>query len=156
MNTAPTIHCELCELSGGNVVWEDPDCRVVLVDGPQGNAFPGFCRVIWRQHVPEMGDLLPRQREHIMKIVFLTEMAVRRLMRPDKINLASLGNMTPHLHWHVIPRWQDDSHFPAPIWAAPRREQPQRLRPERDAVHAAMSAALVEFFGASSSLVPPL
>jgi len=102
MNPAQIIHCELCELPGGNVVWEDPDCHVVLVDGAEGNAFPGFCRVVWRQHVQEMGDLLPRQRDHIMKIVFLTEMAVRRLMRPDKINLASLGNMTPHLHWHVI------------------------------------------------------
>jgi diadenosine tetraphosphate (Ap4A) HIT family hydrolase len=43
-------------------------------------------------------------------------------MKPDKINLASLGNMTPHLHWHVIPRFVDDKHFPAPIWATPTRE----------------------------------
>jgi diadenosine tetraphosphate (Ap4A) HIT family hydrolase len=42
-------------------------------------------------------------------------------MRPDKINLASLGNMTPHLHWHVIPRHAGDRHFPRPIWAEPLR-----------------------------------
>jgi diadenosine tetraphosphate (Ap4A) HIT family hydrolase len=34
------------------------------------------------------------------------------------VNLASLGNITPHLHWHVIPRFADDPHFPNPIWAA--------------------------------------
>ena len=40
--------------------------------------------------------------------------------RPDKVNLAALGNMVPHLHWHVIPRWRGDRHFPDAIWAAPR------------------------------------
>ncbi len=155
MNSAAIIHCELCQQSGGEVVWDDPHCRVVLIAGPEGHAFPGFCRVIWRAHVCEMGDLLYQQREHLMKIVFLTEMALRRLIQPDKINLASLGNMTPHLHWHVIPRWHNDSHFPAPIWAAPRRAEPQRIRPERDAMHAAMAAALIEFFGAHSTFNSP-
>ena len=155
MTTEQTLPCELCDAPGGEIVWSDGDCRVVLVGGAEGEAFPGFCRVIWREHVREMGDLPPRQREHIMKIAFLTEMAVRHLMHPDKINLASLGNMTPHLHWHVIPRWQDDSHFPAPIWAAPRRKEPLRAKPECDAMHAAMTAALVKFFGTNSSHIPP-
>jgi diadenosine tetraphosphate (Ap4A) HIT family hydrolase len=57
----------------------------------------------------------------LMDVVFATERALRRIMQPDKINLASLGNVVPHLHWHVIPRWRDDSHFPAPIWAAATR-----------------------------------
>jgi diadenosine tetraphosphate (Ap4A) HIT family hydrolase len=43
-------------------------------------------------------------------------------MQPDKINLASLGNVVPHLHWHVIPRFADDAHFPSPIWASPQRD----------------------------------
>ena len=51
------------------------------------------------------------------------EAAVREIVQPDKINLASLGNVVPHLHWHVIPRWQDDVNFPDVIWAAPRRER---------------------------------
>ena len=48
------------------------------------------------------------------------EEAQQSVLAPDKINLASLGNMVPHLHWHVIPRWRGDRHFPDPIWAAPR------------------------------------
>jgi hypothetical protein len=56
-----------------------------------------------------------------MNVVFAVEAAVREIARPDKINLASLGNVVPHLHWHVIPRWADDPHFPDAIWAAPRR-----------------------------------
>jgi diadenosine tetraphosphate (Ap4A) HIT family hydrolase len=57
-----------------------------------------------------------------MAVVFATERGrAARGLQPDKINLASLGNMVPHLHWHVVPRWRDDSHFPAPIWAAAKR-----------------------------------
>ena len=56
-----------------------------------------------------------------MDAVYATESALRELLSPDKINLASLGNAVPHLHWHVIPRWRDDRHFPKSIWAAPER-----------------------------------
>jgi diadenosine tetraphosphate (Ap4A) HIT family hydrolase len=46
-------------------------------------------------------------------------------MNPDKINLASLGNVVPHLHWHVIPRFADDAHFPSPVWAQAQRPSSQ-------------------------------
>lgn len=54
--------------------------------------------------------------------MYQVEQAVRETMLPDKINVASLGNVVPHLHWHVIPRYTDDAHFPAPVWAAAVRE----------------------------------
>ena len=57
-----------------------------------------------------------------MDVVFAVEAAVREAMQPHKMNLASLGNMTPHVHWHVIPRYRDDRHFPHPVWSAPQRE----------------------------------
>jgi diadenosine tetraphosphate (Ap4A) HIT family hydrolase len=57
-----------------------------------------------------------------MRAVFAVEAALHELMQPDKINLASLGNFTPHVHWHVIPRFRDDAHFPQAVWAP-------RLRP---------------------------
>jgi diadenosine tetraphosphate (Ap4A) HIT family hydrolase len=57
-----------------------------------------------------------------MTVVFGVEEVVRALFAPDKINLASFGNMTPHLHWHVIPRWRDDRHFPEPVWGKVQRD----------------------------------
>ena len=68
-----------------------------------------------------MTDLPHKERMQLMNVVFAVETAVRCLYQPDKINLASLGNMTPHVHWHLIPRWRNDRHFPMPIWAAPQR-----------------------------------
>ncbi|MES1999159.1 MAG: HIT family protein [Pseudomonadota bacterium] len=110
--------CELCTSLGGEVLWQDAFCRVVLVDDAD---YPGFCRVILQEHVKEMSDLSVVQQSRLMRVVFATEAAVRQVLKPDKINLASLGNLTPHLHWHVIPRFVDDRHFPQPIWAAAQR-----------------------------------
>jgi diadenosine tetraphosphate (Ap4A) HIT family hydrolase len=118
--------CEYCREAGGEVLWSDARCRVVLAPEP---AFPGFCRVIWQEHRSEMSDLDENERQHLMRVVFATETALRSVLHPTKINLASLGNLTPHVHWHVIPRFADDSHFPSPVWATPRREAAARLLP---------------------------
>jgi len=117
--------CELCQALGGEVIWESELCRVVAVGDPD---YPGFCRVILNRHVREMTDLSEQERIRLMHVLFGVEKAIRALYQPDKINLASLGNMTPHLHWHVIPRWRDDRHFPNPVWAAPQRPQAQHRR----------------------------
>ena len=100
------------------MLWRDDFCRVVAVDDPD---YPGFCRVILARHVREMTDLAPDERARLMQVVFAVETALREALAPEKINLASLGNLVPHLHWHVIPRFRDDRHFPAPVWAAPAR-----------------------------------
>ena len=110
--------CELCATSGGTTLWQSEWCRVVRVVSEDT---PGFFRVIWQTHVREMTDLAEAERQHLMTVVFAVESVVRQCFAPDKINLASLGNMTPHVHWHIIPRWQDDPHFPEPIWGRQQR-----------------------------------
>jgi diadenosine tetraphosphate (Ap4A) HIT family hydrolase len=93
----------------------------VRVDEPD---FPGFSRVVWSDHVREMSELQAPERRRLMETVFAVEQAMREVLQPRKMNLASLGNMTPHLHWHVIPRFGDDSHYPNPVWGAARRTPP--------------------------------
>ncbi|MBL8429306.1 MAG: HIT family protein [Dechloromonas sp.] len=111
--------CDLCVNPGGAVLWQSSFSRVVRVDDPN---YPGFCRVILNDHVREMTDLDARRRAELMQVVFAVESVVRELFSPDKINLASFGNMVPHVHWHIIPRWQDDRHFPEPVWGSVRRD----------------------------------
>ena len=110
--------CPLCRPQSEAVLWRDDTHRIVLVADP---GYPGYCRVVWNAHVREMTELSPPQRELLMNTVFAVERILRAQLCPDKINLASLGNQVPHLHWHVIPRFRDDAHFPDPIWAAARR-----------------------------------
>ncbi len=107
------MSCELCDEDGGELIWRDSNCRVVYIDEP---GYRGFCRVIWAAHVKEMTDLSEEAREKLMRVVFAVETVLRETLRPQKINLASLGNVTPHLHWHVIPRLSEDPHFPNPVW----------------------------------------
>ena len=116
--------CILCKEDGGHIIWRGDDARVVLVDTPD---LPGYCRVIWNRHIAEMSELSRIEREILMALVDVVEFAVRRVMRPQKINLASLGNQVPHLHWHVIPRFADDPYFPDSIWS-PRHRRRNSVR----------------------------
>ena len=132
--------CELCSRTGGELLWRDERCRVIHVAEP---GYPGFCRVVWQAHVKEMTDLSDEDRLHFMETVFATEAVVRELLAPDKINLASLGNFVPHLHWHVIPRYSDDPHFPQPIWAPAQRDAARVTREvDMTALAAALAVAL--------------
>jgi diadenosine tetraphosphate (Ap4A) HIT family hydrolase len=143
--------CELCEQAGGELAYQDEKLRVALV----GDAsYPGFCRVIWRSHSREMSDLSFAARNALMEAVWQVEMAVRDVMRPDKVNLASLGNMTPHLHWHVIPRYLDDAHFPSPVWAEPQRATPAAVLAARTALLPQLRAAIAARLAPSPSPLP--
>ena len=131
--------CELCRDAGGKVLWRDELCRVALIDDAD---YPGFCRVIWNDHIDEMTSLTGSEQRHLMSVVFAVEAALRACLQPDKINLASLGNQVPHLHWHVIPRWRDDRHFPNPIWGQAERQPALRAAADPAALRAAMVRAL--------------
>jgi diadenosine tetraphosphate (Ap4A) HIT family hydrolase len=110
--------CNLCITRDAPALWRDARLRVVSAADAD---YPGFVRVIWHTHVREMTDLSSAERDHCLRVVFAVERALRDTLRPDKINLASLGNQVPHVHWHVIPRFADDAHFPDPVWATRRR-----------------------------------
>jgi diadenosine tetraphosphate (Ap4A) HIT family hydrolase len=139
MTTLAAPDCELCHAPGGDVLYQGAQCRVVLVDDA---AYPGFCRVIWRDHVREVTDLQELDRMLMMDVMWQVETVVREVMQPLKINFASLGNVVPHLHWHVIPRYADDAHFPAPVWAAAQRVTPDAVLAARRDLLPALRAAM--------------
>ena len=105
--------CPLCVPSPHPILWQDDFCRVVLLEDAH---YPAYCRVELLAHVKEMTDLVPQDRSRLMMAVCVVEQALRDLLNPTKMNLASLGNKTPHLHWHVIPRFEEDLHFPNSHW----------------------------------------
>ena len=103
------------------MVWRGERLRVIRA---QEAGFPAFYRVVWNAHVAEFSDLAAVDRVHCMEAVALVEQALRQHLSPTKVNIAALGNMVPHLHWHVIARFDWDSHFPAPVWATAQRPSP--------------------------------
>ncbi len=115
-----TTSCPLCADVGGTLVFKGEKFRVIRAEEP---GFPAFYRVVWAEHVAEFSELGPDDRNLCMAAVVAVELALREHVQPTKVNLAALGNMVPHLHWHVVARFDWDSHFPAPVWAAAVRPQ---------------------------------
>jgi diadenosine tetraphosphate (Ap4A) HIT family hydrolase len=115
----PRAGCALCDAAGGTMVAQAQRWRVIRAEDP---AFPAFYRVVWREHVTEFGDLDADSRAQCMNVVEAVERALRERVAPSKINLAALGNVVAHLHWHVIARFEWDSRWPQPVWAPAQRE----------------------------------
>jgi diadenosine tetraphosphate (Ap4A) HIT family hydrolase len=135
--------CELCELAAASKVVANDKFSVILAN--EAN-YPGFARVVWNEHVREMSDLPDADRLLLNDAVWKLEQAVREVMQPLKVNVASLGNVVPHLHWHVIPRHADDAHFPAPVWAQAVRETPAEVLEERRALLPELKRAIERKF----------
>ncbi|PKO56837.1 MAG: HIT family protein [Betaproteobacteria bacterium HGW-Betaproteobacteria-21] len=134
------MDCPLCRIDQDELVWLDAHCRVIRVTDPD---YAGFCRVVWNDHIAEMTDLAPADRHHLLDVVMATETALRTLMRPAKINLASFGNMVPHLHWHVIPRFTDDRHFPESVWGRAQRAGQAHTAPDTKTLATEIDRALL-------------
>jgi diadenosine tetraphosphate (Ap4A) HIT family hydrolase len=119
--------CAHCEAKGEDRLWQGATFRVVLV---HDTGFEGWCRVIWDEHVSEITDLPEGDRRQVLDAVIALEEALRAELSPFKINIASLGTGAPHLHFHVIPRFEDDPTFPDPVWLPPTRTSARSL-PDR-------------------------
>lgn len=111
--------CPLCDAAGGRLVLATPEWRLINAQEP---GFPAFYRLVWNAHVREFSQLEAGQRAACMEALVAIERALLAHLAPTKINLAALGNAVPHLHWHVIARFDWDSHFPGSVWAATQRE----------------------------------
>ena len=116
--TTTAAECVLCAQDGGALIWRGEKLRLIRA---VEEGFPAFYRVIWNAHAAELSDLSDDERNLCMKAVAAVERVMRDTLAPTKINLAALGNMVPHLHWHVIARFDWDSHFPASVWANAQR-----------------------------------
>lgn len=126
MNLTPS--CPLCTHTGGRLLQQTALAR--LIEPTQG-ASVGTQRLILQRHCTEFSDLQPDERQGLMDWLAQAEHELRCRLQPDKVNLASLGNYVPHLHWHLIPRWVTDPLWPDSPWSAPQSVQVTPL-PSKD------------------------
>jgi len=109
--------CSMC------TKWDDePDLRIaeleqcrVLLNRDQ--FFPGYTFVFTRNHMTELFHLDRERRIAVMEEVTAVASALNTVFKPDKINYELIGNMVPHMHWHLVPRFRDDPLWPRTIWA---------------------------------------
>jgi len=136
--------CPLCGAPGGRVVFEGAKLRVIHA---QEEGFPAFYRVVWRDHAAEFSDLDAADRVLCMEAVVRVEQCLRDALAPTKLNIAALGNMVAHLHWHVIARFAEDSHFPGAVWATAQRDRNAAHEADIAARLPAAEAAMIEHLG---------
>jgi len=122
MSTGSAPACPLCREDGGLLVARHRHFRIIRAQGPDAADCPAFYRVVWNRHVAEWSDLSDAERALCLQAVTAVERVLLDHLQPTKINLAALGNAVPHLHWHVIARYDWDARFPAPVWGAAQRE----------------------------------
>ncbi len=137
--------CAHCAGKDEDRLWSGNGQRIVLV---HDTGFEGWCRVIWDDHISELTDLPKAQRQQVLDAVMALEEALRAELTPWKINIAALGTGAPHLHFHVIPRFEGDPTFPDPVWL-PQVRNSERQLPEGFA--ARMTARLEQALGATAA-----
>ncbi|MDA8430269.1 MAG: HIT family protein [Geobacteraceae bacterium] len=79
--------------------------------------FPGYTLLFTKRHVTELFHLDQTVRAALTEEVSSVAKALHTQFQPDKINYELLGNMVPHIHWHLVPRFATDPLWPRPIWA---------------------------------------
>ncbi len=103
--------------------------------------FPGWTVVVLKRHATELYALPSAERVRVMDEVSETAAAVARACGAVKMNYALLGNVLPHMHWHLIPRRADDPAPRDPVWAVPHAPRAPGAT-ERDDLVTRIRAAL--------------
>ncbi len=117
-----TPECPMCRR------WdEENDLRIIqlkhsFVTLNRDQFFPGYVLLFTKTHVTELFHLHSQVRAELMDEVSRVAEALQGVFRPDKINYELLGNMVPHMHWHLVPRFASEPLWPRPIWAEPHEE----------------------------------
>ena len=106
--------CPLCNrISGSNGSFLEPIIEFkqsILFHGAHAR-FPGYCILVSKNCIKEWHDLLDDEALEFGHELRTCSKAIAHAFQADKINLASLGNVVPHLHWHIIPRYKTDPSF---------------------------------------------
>ena len=114
--------CPMCQR------W-DADSEMRIIELPHSYVilnrdqyFAGYTLLFTKCHATELFHLDRDLRASLMEEVSLVAQALYTVYTPAKINYELLGNMVPHIHWHIVPRFSSEPLWPRPIWAEAHEE----------------------------------
>ncbi len=143
--------CGICALierirtnSFDDFVAELAESYVILGDA---QFYRGYCVMLAKTHATEI-FLMPADEAHrVFEELRLVSEAIASVTRPWKLNYECLGNAEPHMHWHILPRYENDELRRASIWIRPEAERKVALpKDDRTALVAALREAIVARF----------
>ena len=86
------------------------------------NAEIPWLKIFTIENIKEFSQCNNETKQEIFKYHDIIEKEMLDYFKPDKINIASFGNYVPHVHFHVMARFKEDSYFPEPMWGKKQRE----------------------------------
>ena len=98
-------------------IWENDHLRIEI----EKSEIP-WLKIFTKIPYREMSEVPPETKRQIYTLLDLIEREMLSYYRPTKINIASFGNYMPHVHWHIMARFEEDSYFPEPMWGVKQRE----------------------------------
>jgi diadenosine tetraphosphate (Ap4A) HIT family hydrolase len=143
--------CGICALiercragSLADFVAELPHSFVILGDA---QFYRGYCVVLAKRHASEIHLMPPEDARALFDETVAVGRAIALATRPLKLNYECLGNLEPHVHWHVFPRFASDTMRLAPVWMRPEPERKVTLEDsDRRALIRSLGAELCRQF----------
>lgn len=86
-----------------------------------------WLKIFTKVNRKEFSECSREEKTVIWNTLDVIEKMMLEYYKPEKINIASFGNMLPHVHWHIMARFKNDSHFPEPMWGVKQRESSLEL-----------------------------
>jgi diadenosine tetraphosphate (Ap4A) HIT family hydrolase len=110
-----------------NIVWQNENFYILKHESP----LP-WLKLFTKEPYKELTEIPKEQRDKLYTLIENIELAIIEFYNPDKVNIASFGNMLPHMHWHIIARFKNDPYFPKTTWEEPVREFNLKLAQFKD------------------------
>ena len=87
-----------------------------------------WLKVFTQKAYKEFSETPIELRLEIFRVLDIIEKEMLSFYKPKKINIASFGNYVPHVHWHIMARFEEDAYFPEPMWGKKQRENTYILK----------------------------
>ena len=100
-----------------SVIYENENIKIEIEE----SEIP-WLKIFTQEPYKEMSEVPSAIKLEIYALLDKIEKEMLTYYQPKKINIASFGNYMPHVHWHIMARFEEDSYFPEPMWGTKQRE----------------------------------
>ena len=100
-----------------SIIYENKTIKIEIEE----SEIPWF-KIFTQEPYKEMSEVPAEIKFEIYDLLNIIEKEMIAYYNPKKINIASFGNYMPHVHWHIMARFEEDSYFPEPMWGTKQRE----------------------------------
>ncbi len=123
-----------------DIIYEDSNFYI-----QKENSSIPWLKIFTKEPFKELGDMPKELRSQLWELYDIVEFHMKFYYKPKKINMASFANMLPRVHIHIMARFEEDSHYPNPMWGEKLRDAKLNL-PDEDkflkTLHLALSQEL--------------